>query len=609
LSNEVRLNYSNSSGSLASRLDSFGGAVPPAASLMFPAGFSSQNSSFGLAILGTGTGSSGYGALSNGEAASNEQRQLNGVDNLSIASGAHQFKFGIDYRWLSPLAGSPAYQQQLAFTGVAGPAGSALSGVAADADIQSSQGFVELLSQNFSLYGEDSWKPGPRLTLTYGLRWDLDPAMRGKGPESQLFRITNLDDPARLALASRGGPLYPTELGNVAPRLGVAYQLGQSPGWQSVVRAGAGIFYDFSNGGSLGEVTYGFPFQAISSLFLVPLPLTAGQAAPPPLTTNLPAAVIYVADPDLRQPRTYQWNLAVEQALGASQTLSLTYVGAAGRNLLRTETLFSPNPNFHQVSVSRSSSTSSYHALQVKFNRRLAGGLQVLASYTLSHSIDNASNDSSAYTPSLIANPNIDRGASDFDVRHSLTGALAYSIPASSTSAIRKALLAGWSVDSFLTVRSATPVDLIGAYFMGGGVFFNQRPDIVPGEPFCLYGPQYPGGKAFNPRAFVRAAAGEQGSLGRNELRGFGAWQDDFAVHRQFRLSSRVNMQFRAEFFNVFNHANFGPPTNTVGSALFGQATETLASALGGGGASGGLNPLYQIGGARSIQPALKLEF
>jgi outer membrane receptor protein involved in Fe transport len=204
---------------------------------MFPAGFSSKNSSFGLAILGTGSGGSGYGALSNGEEASNEQRQLNGVDNLSIASGAHQFKFGVDYRWLSPLAGSPAYQQQLSFRGVAGPAGAALSGVAAEADIQSSQGFVELLSENFSLYGEDSWKLGPRLTATYGLRWDVDGAMRGKGAESQLFRVTNLNQPAKLGLGGRGGPLYRTELGDVAPRLGFALSTRASTGL-GVSRAG-----------------------------------------------------------------------------------------------------------------------------------------------------------------------------------------------------------------------------------------------------------------------------------------------------------------------------------------------------------------------------------
>ena len=83
----------------------------------------------------------------------------------------------------------------------------------------------------------------------------------------------------------------------------------------------------------------------------------------------------------------------------------------------------------------------------------------------------------------------------------------------------------------------------------------------------------------------------------------------DFAVQRQFRITEKVNLRFRSEFFNIFNRPNFGPPTNSLTSPLFGYSTETLASSLGSGGANGGLNPLYQIGGPRSVQLALKLLF
>ena len=92
-------------------------------------------------------------------------------------------------------------------------------------------------------------------------------------------------------------------------------------------------------------------------------------------------------------------------------------------------------------------------------------------------------------------------------------------------------------------------------------------------------------------------------------LRGFGAWQADVAFQRQFRLTEKVGLRFRGEFFNIFNHPNFGPPNNDLTSPLFGQSTQTLASSLGSGGANGGLNPLYQICGPRSIQLALKLQF
>jgi hypothetical protein len=100
-----------------------------------------------------------------------------------------------------------------------------------------------------------------------------------------------------------------------------------------------------------------------------------------------------------------------------------------------------------------------------------------------------------------------------------------------------------------------------------------------------------------------------QGNLGRNALNGFGASQVDLSLRRQFKLYERVSLQTRADFFNIFNHPNFGPPVNYMASPLFGQATQMLGSSMGAGGESGGLNPLYQLGGPRSAQLALKLLF
>lgn len=158
--------------------------------------------------------------------------------------------------------------------------------------------------------------------------------------------------------------------------------------------------------------------------------------------------------------------------------------------------------------------------------------------------------------------------------------------------------------------RTALPVNLISANeFRVDGVLIQPRPNVNSGQPYYVYGSQYPGGKAFNPAAFTTPPTGEQGDLGRNALRGFGAWQADFAVHRQFHLTQKAGLQFRAEMFNVFNHPNFGPPLNLVGNGLFGLSTQTLGSSLGAGGGNGGFNPLYQIGGPRSVQLALKLKF
>ncbi len=164
------------------------------------------------------------------------------------------------------------------------------------------------------------------------------------------------------------------------------------------------------------------------------------------------------------------------------------------------------------------------------------------------------------------------------------------------------------SADRFIFARTAPPVDLIGALEFADGIALYPRPNVVPGVPLVLYGPQYPGGKILNGAAFTAPTAGQQGDFGRNVLRGFGAWQADVAFQRQFHFTEKVGLRFRGEFFNLFNHPNFGQPTNSLTSPLFGQSTQTLASSVAGTD-NAGSNPLYQTGGPRSIQLALKLLF
>ena len=603
VANEVRGNYSNDriGGQLQS--DNFGGAVPLSDAQMFPPGFSSATALFQFDILGAGEYATGRFAV-------DEQRQVNLIDNLSWTLGRHQFKFGVDYRWLSPFVSPGPYGTFAEFTGVTTTPGGALSGVAAFADAAASEADA-LLAQNFSLYGQDTWKLTPRLTVTYGLRWDINPPLKGKNPANQPFTVTNLNDPANLALAPRGTSLYDTTYGNVAPRIGVAYQLRQSPARSTVLRGGFGIFYDLGYG-SLGGVSSYFPYFAENIFSPTSYPLSPQQAAPPAVTTNLPALDLVVADRNLKLPRTYEWNVAVEQSLGASQSISITYIGADGRDLLRSAFIYNPNPNFQFVDVTSNTASSYYGALQLKFVRRLSRGLQALGSYTFSHSTDISSTDAFANylnTPSTGAYPNVDKGDSDFDIRHSFTAGVTYDLPSAKWNKFAEATLGGWSVDTFILARSSPPVDVVGGYSFAAGTALRYRPNVVPGVPQVLYGSQYPGGKIFNKAAFAPAAPGTQGNFGRNVLRAFNAAQADVAFQRQFHLTEQLRLQFRGEFFNTFNHPNFGPPNNDLTSPLFGHSTQTLASSLGSGGANGGFNPLYQIGGPRSIQLALKLQF
>jgi hypothetical protein len=584
-------------------LDDFGGAVPVPDSLLFPSSFTSTDSAFLFLI-------SGVGEWGQGKSGTDEQRQVNLIDNLSLTTGSHQLKFGVDYRWLAPFSSPFFYRTFVQFTGMSALPGGALSGIAAFAQPATFETNA-LLSQNFSLYGQDSWKISPRLTVTYGLRWDLNPALKGKNRANDPMTVVGLDNPATTRLAPFSTPLYETNYGNVAPRLGVAYQLTERRNWSTVLRAGFGVFYDLGQG-SLGGVSGFFPHSATKNLSPAPFPLSAQDAAAPALTKNPPVNTMYVADPHLKTPRSYQWNVAIEQLIGSSQSLSITYVGAVGRDLLRNTNFFNVNPDFLVIGLTDNSATSDYHALQLKFERRLSRGLQALASYSFAHSIDIASSDTASTNvsvPSQIASPSIDRGSSNFDIRHSFTAGVTYDLPSPRSQEVVQAVLGGWSVNSFVLARSAPPVDVVGPTTFAAGIALAPRPDVNPGVPLEIHGDQYPGGKILNRAAFTTAPAGQQGNFGRNVLRGFGASQLDMALQRQFRFTERWELRFRSEFFNIFNHPNFGNPINVLNSPLFGRSTQTLANSLGSGGANGGFNPLYQIGGPRSIQFALKLQF
>jgi hypothetical protein len=602
INNEVRANYSNHRVATRFFLDDFGGAVPIPDSVLFPSGVTSANGLFNLFI-------GGIGQYNQGNSGITEQRQINLVDNLSLTKDRHQSSFGVDYRWLAPFSSPFSYRQFALFSGVTGTPGGALSGQALIAVTVAMQSNA-LLSQNLSFYGQDAWRITPKLTLTYGLRWDVNPPLNGKNEANDPFTVVGLNNPATMTLAPRGTPLYETTYGNVAPRIGFAYQVKGLRNWDAVLRGGFGVFYDLGQG-SLGGVSSFFPYGAVKIIASPLFPLTTQDASPPANSTTPPVITISIADPHLKLPRTYQWNVSLEQSIGTNQSLSATYVSSTGRDLLRAISLFNLNPNFQTIILTDNSATSDYHALQAKFQRRLSRGLQALGSYSWSHSIDIASTDAanSRSTPTALANPNTDRGNSDFDIRHSFTAGITYDPPFGGSQGKIDATLRGWSVNAFIFARSASPVDVVGTTLSAAGVTLSSRPNLNPGVPLELFGMQFPGGKILNRAAFTEAPAGTQGNLGRNVLRGFGGWQADVGLQRQFHLNEKLALRFRAEFFNILNHPNFGNPVNLLTSPLFGRSTQTLANSLGSGGANGGLSPLYQIGGPRSIQFALKLQF
>jgi hypothetical protein len=617
MANDLRFNYSRTNSDSFARQDSFGGAVPLTSLPTLPSPFTTQDSLFTLAIFPLSK--NGYYILYDGKLGHNLQRQVNVVEGLIVQKGSHSLKFGVDLRRLSPSFDIWPYSQQVYFLDV--PSAQKGNGFLAQTLTGRPATF---LFHNLGMFAQDTWRAAPRLTLTYGLRWDIDFTPSSvNGPNLLAVTGFNPSDMSQLAPAPDGTQLFKTTYGNVAPRVGVAYQLGRSPDSQTVLRGGFGVFYDLatSEAGALVSPYY-YPFGGSNTFCCsnFAFPLDSTTAAPPKITTPS-SGVAGVTDPNLKLPYTLEWNVAIQQSLGREQVITASYVGSTGRRLLQTGSLRRPNPNWLAVNITSNAGTSYYSALQLQFQRRLSHDFQVLASYTWSHSIDTGSAGSNAVLSNALvwANQYSNRGSSDFDIRHSFSVGITYNVPAPRLNSFTNKILYGWSLQSVLQARSAPPVDITDQNFsqFNPGVYATVRPDVVSGQPLYLHGPQYAGGKAFNPAAFTEPPIDgntgnplRQGTVPRNFLRGFGATQWDFAVHRNFPIHESLRLEFRAEMFNVLNHPNFGPPDAVFPDPTFGEATQMLGRSLAGGLAGGGsLSPLYQIGGPRSIQLALKLFF
>jgi hypothetical protein len=413
-----------------------------------------------------------------------------------------------------------------------------------------------------------------------------------------------------VSLAPRGSRLYETTYDNFAPRIGLAYRLSQAAGRETVLRGGFGVFYDLGytfTGSALAPSNYPYGNTVTRSNIALTDPFVSSPAPAP--NPNPPYPALFAYEEDYKSTYTLQFNLAVEQSLGRGDTITVTYVGAAGRRLGRAEVILNPNANFTRLNVVRNGASSDYHALQAQYQRRLSRGLQALASYTWSKSLDNVSEESTLnyQAPLNRYDARLDRGPSIFDSRHQASGAVSYEIPSPFQDKFGRALLGGFAVDAIFRARTATPAPVLtNTDSFGFGVTTVSRPNLVPGSPLYIDDPGVAGGRRFNRAAFTIPPAGTQGNFGRNVLRGFPVSQFDVSLRRRFDLSERVNLSFRVDAFNVFNHPIFANPEGRLNNPNFGVSTQMLGRSLA---STAGLSSLYQIGGPRSLQLALKLNF
>lgn len=612
LNNDLRFNWSWSAVSDFNTLTAFQGAVPFSLSSALPP--QTVDSGFLEVVIVN----SNNAALERGPFnKQNLQRQVNVVDSLAWQHRNHLLKVGVDYRRLTPQVDPVRYIQGVFFDTAADfAAGNPNDGVEVIGDF----GPIEAQYANYSLFFQDSWKATTRLTFVYGLRWDYNPPPTAHGENGlPLLHVEGIADLANASPAQPGSPLYHAPKDNVAPRFGFSYNVRDSSDYSSVLRAGFGTFYDLGTGPT-GFIYSFAPFRSIKFPNATSFPLTPADAAKPNPSLAPPFGVLFAFPRTLRQPYTYHWNLSLEQSMTPRQSLTISYVGAAAHSLLREDAIAGAQltPNIQELFYVSNTAYSNYNALQAQFRRQQTKRLQILGSYTWSHSLDNGSGDAAVMAPTLNLLPSGDYGNSDFDIRHTGSVALDYQPVVRKQSPLLRAIVGGWGLNTFLIARTAPPVNVTITRDLG---FTPQayRPDSVAGVPQYIIDPTAPGGRLLNPAAFNAPTAARQGDLRRNSVRGFSLFQQDFSIRRTFKIREGLSLQARVEAFNVLNHPNFASPRSGLGSvngqgaftpnAGFGISTSMFnvgSSSFGGG---SGFNPLYQVGGPRSLQAGLKVEF
>jgi outer membrane receptor protein involved in Fe transport len=477
-------------------------------------------------------------------------------------------------------------------------------------------------NNNLSFFTQDEFRLRPNLTLTAGLRWEY------YGPLSEKNNLlSNFDASGNVVQV--GSPtlprVYNRDLNNFAPRIGLAW----NPRRSTVVRAAYGLYYDyipqnvlianFTN--SAGVATN--PVSTLSGTpnFVGSLDFNQdafnGTVSGPVFTPTTNPQSIFVTDHNLRTPYVHSWNLNLQQQLGSSFAVETGYVGSKGTKLTRLydQNQDFTNPLYSVIDVFSTGANSTYNAWQTTVRMQNWHRFSGFSTYTWSKSLDGASdgidfNFATAAFPQNSDNLAAEKGPSTFDTRHRWTTAINYQVP--TLSYLPKLLGEGWQWNSIITVQSGRPIGILTSDDTSGTFNFHQRPNVVPGvNPILSH--WSPDTGYLNSAAFAQPDFGTFGDLGRNQIYGPGFWNIDFSLSKNFQLKDRLMLQFRSEFFNIFNHPNFALPSNTITPGInadgsvnnfagpAGVITQTPDVAQG--------NPGLGGGGPRVLQFGLRLQF
>jgi hypothetical protein len=525
---------------------------------------------------------SGFTTLSSARTREEDDSSAEIVDNVSVTSGRHTVKAGVEVRRVLMNPGNSA-DGTLAYA----TRSALLLNNLDSASVTAALPLKRLRKTQVFGFLQDEYKATPSLTFNIGIRYQFFNAFHEADGHAVPFDFATCG-----GFCAPGAAFSYPRKNDIDPRFALAWAPAALHG-RTVIRSGFGIYH---GDGQLED-------QNLPASNDVPrYSLTSSQIA----GLTYPIDSFLATAPGILSPRAQnrnrkdeyssQWGLSIQQELPLHITGAVSYMGNKGTNLQTITTAnvpdpatgAVPNPQFGRVEYRTNDSNSTFHALQLSSQRTLRAGWLLSGNYMWSHAINDGSlggGETDAITPQNVFCRACERASSAQDIRHFFTANTVYELPAGagkrylSQPGFLRAALGGWSLSGILTARSGRPVNVTisrAGSSVPGGYNMTQRPDVVPGVPLTP-----PGGQTvnswINPAAFRTPAPGTWGNAGRNLARGPALAQLDMGLSKRFTIAERGAIEFRTEVFNLFNRAQYGDPTGDITvPAQFGIIQSTI---------------------------------